>query len=73
MEDILIKEFDSKIVNLEKNNKNLFSFAKILAIFILLSLIVVVLSLFKTGFTSINLRSLKLKNSTKMKQKLLVK
>ena len=62
MEDILIKEFDSKIVNLEKNNKNLFSFAKILAIFILLSLIVVVLSLFKTGFTSINLRSLKLKN-----------
>ena len=62
MEDILIKEFDSKTVNLEKNNKKLFSFTKILGIFVLLSLIVVVLSLFKTGFTSANLRSLKLKN-----------
>ena len=62
MEDILIKEFDSKTVDLEKNNKKLFFFAKILGIFLLLSLIVVVLSLFKTGFTSGNLRSLKLEN-----------
>ena len=62
MEDILIKEFDSKKINLVKNNKNPFSFAKILGTFILLSLIVVVLSLFKTGFTSTNLRSLTLKN-----------
>ena len=49
MEDILIKEFDSKTVDLEKNNKKLFFFAKILGIFLLLSLIVVVLPLFKTG------------------------
>ena len=58
MEDILIKELDS---NTEKKNKKLFSFAKIFGIFLLLSSIVVVLSIFKTGFTSVNLRNLKQK------------
>ena len=62
MEDIFNEEFDSKTVDLEENNKKLFFFVKLLRIFILLSLIVFVLSLFKTGFTSTNLRSLKLEN-----------
>ena len=71
MEDILIKEFDSKTVDLEKNNKKLFFFAKILGIFLLLSLIVVVLPLFKTGFTSGNLRMLKFENLKQNEEKVI--
>ena len=62
MEDIFNKEFDSKTVYLKKNNKKKFLFVGVFGIFILLSLIVAILSLFKIGYTSSNLRILKLKN-----------